>query len=511
MKSEEILALPVTVDKSHIVTIGERLYGESIELIRELVNNAYDADATRVDIIVDEKKIVVKDNGNGMDLEGLKQYFNIGSPHKRRQKKSPRFGREMIGQFGIGKFASLAACKRFEVWTKKGSFCGAVTFDKNDWKKSKGNWHLPLRLFTPSPDWSDGTRVTLSGLTKKFKIEDIKSRLRETVPLCVHNFSVYLNGKRITPFYVAGRSVPFMEGTKYGPVHGEIVIVTRGPFSDKPPGIECKVKHVTIKREFFGLENLGSIAKKIYGVVNADFLPITSDRTGFIVDSPEYRAFREAMRNVVARVKEEIKILSDEKQNRKVNRRLKEAMRRVEDALIHNPELCPLNLTPIGEEEGEESGVLRKKIEISGEREKEEQMSGQAESIEEGERIDKIERGGEKRKPQKKRKKPSIKPLTTTALVRELRATRFGVTCVIDHFGEDGPECFTQGTVIHINRDHPVYKEASKNRSSYVMHLARLLTQEISLLTNPSDPHLAYERQSRLMRDAFRKPFKGKE
>jgi len=36
----------VTVDKSHLITIGERLYSESIELIRELVNNAYDADAT---------------------------------------------------------------------------------------------------------------------------------------------------------------------------------------------------------------------------------------------------------------------------------------------------------------------------------------------------------------------------------------------------------------------------------------------------------------------------------
>ncbi|MFH0771300.1 MAG: hypothetical protein V1933_01620 [Candidatus Omnitrophota bacterium] len=40
--------IEVTIDKSHIVTIGERLYGESIELIGELVNNAYDADAAEV-------------------------------------------------------------------------------------------------------------------------------------------------------------------------------------------------------------------------------------------------------------------------------------------------------------------------------------------------------------------------------------------------------------------------------------------------------------------------------
>ena len=38
--------IAVTVDKSHLITIGEKLYAESIELIRELVNNAYDADAT---------------------------------------------------------------------------------------------------------------------------------------------------------------------------------------------------------------------------------------------------------------------------------------------------------------------------------------------------------------------------------------------------------------------------------------------------------------------------------
>ena len=52
--------LPVTVDKSHLITIGERLYSESIELIRELVNNAYDADATEVDIKMTDEFIEVE-------------------------------------------------------------------------------------------------------------------------------------------------------------------------------------------------------------------------------------------------------------------------------------------------------------------------------------------------------------------------------------------------------------------------------------------------------------------
>lgn len=83
--------LPVTVDKSHLITIGERLYSESIELNRELVNNAYDADATQVDIKLTNELIEVKDNGKGMDREGLKQYFNIGSPEKVLRNKSPIF------------------------------------------------------------------------------------------------------------------------------------------------------------------------------------------------------------------------------------------------------------------------------------------------------------------------------------------------------------------------------------------------------------------------------------
>ena len=66
--SNEATSLTITVDKSHILMIGERLYEQSIELIRELVNNAYDADATLVTIHLspDLSTITVEDNGLGM-------------------------------------------------------------------------------------------------------------------------------------------------------------------------------------------------------------------------------------------------------------------------------------------------------------------------------------------------------------------------------------------------------------------------------------------------------------
>ena len=57
--------LPIRVDKSHLIPIGERLYAESIELVRELVNNAYDTDATEVYVWIGDDAVRVADDGTG--------------------------------------------------------------------------------------------------------------------------------------------------------------------------------------------------------------------------------------------------------------------------------------------------------------------------------------------------------------------------------------------------------------------------------------------------------------
>ena len=72
------LTLPITVDKSHLIAIGEQLYIRSVELIRELINNAYDADATEVRVSISKDRIEVADNGTGMDMDGLKQKVKVG-------------------------------------------------------------------------------------------------------------------------------------------------------------------------------------------------------------------------------------------------------------------------------------------------------------------------------------------------------------------------------------------------------------------------------------------------
>lgn len=41
--------IPIIFDKSHLTTIGTPMYAESLDLVRELVVNTYDADATKAE------------------------------------------------------------------------------------------------------------------------------------------------------------------------------------------------------------------------------------------------------------------------------------------------------------------------------------------------------------------------------------------------------------------------------------------------------------------------------
>jgi len=490
--------LPVTVDKSHLITIGERLYSESIELIRELVNNAYDADATEVDIKMTDEFIEVKDNGTGMDREGLRQYFNIGSPEKILKNRSPVFHRDLVGQFGIGKFASLSACECFEVHTQKGDFAAKVTFDKTEWEKEGDRWNLPLQPLLPDRGRGNGTTVTLLRLKKGFDPEEVVRKVVEGTPLKAQNFVVRLNGLRITPRSLTGHRIPFLEGTDFGPVHGEIIILPSSSPSPEELGIEVKVKQVTVKREFFGLEHWGKIASRVQGEVHANFLPVTTDRTGFILDRPEYQAFENVMEKVIQEVEGILKRLAGRREKRKAGKALNEALQRVHRALALNPDLSPFGAIPLaGEGEGMGgAGLVTKKSNQKGEIE--------AQLAKDGKGDEGIQSSQQQKKLRKK--SPKIKRLTPNAVVRRMKFGETGVSVCIDDFGENGPECFTEGTVIYINQEHPLYQREVKRPETHLLNVTRLITQEISLLKDTKSPRLAFSRQSKLLRDAFIEP-----
>ncbi len=482
--------IPVTVDKSHLITIGEKLYTESIELIRELVNNAYDADASEVHVILTEERIEVSDDGTGMNLAGLKQYFNIGSAEKKNHPRSKKLGRDRIGQFGIGKFASLAACGSFTISTQQGDFSATVTFDKEAWESKADSWELPLTIHPPDPAREDGTTVLLAKLSKRFNPDEVERRLIESVPIKAEDFKVFVNDKVIQPRLYAGQRIPFLEGTPFGPIHGEIVLLPASSVSmTEPLGIECKVKQVTIKRELFGMEKWGRDIARIRGEVHADFLPVTSDRSGFVVDSEECRVFSEAMLRVMQETRKVLIDQAGQRETRGVRKAMREALHRVQSALSRYPDLAPPGMIPLGVKgEG-----------VGGAGFATDQQKGKAESIENA-------ASGEGKKsavPKPRVKKPKAVALTPNAIIQRMKLGHTGISCCLDQFGVEGPECFTEGQIIYVNRDHPLFKRQLKNKAAHTMHLARLLTQEIAMMKDPKETRKAFANQSSLLREAF--------
>jgi hypothetical protein len=107
-------------------------------------------------------------------------------------------------------------------------------------------------------------------------------------------------------------------------------------------------------------------------------------------------------------------------------------------------------------------------------------------------------------KPRKaKRRNPLVRKITPNAIVRRVKLGQSAVSVCLDFFGEVGPECFSEGNVVYINRDHPLFKRESQKRETQTMHIARLLTQEIAIMTETKSPRLAFSRQSKLLKDAF--------
>ena len=101
--------------------ISEGTYTSFPQALKEFVSNSYDADATRVDIGIDDEcnTIRIRDNGIGMTLQDFKDYFasiaRSGKGAARSNRGRTALGRVKIGRFGIGALAVAGIADRFVV------------------------------------------------------------------------------------------------------------------------------------------------------------------------------------------------------------------------------------------------------------------------------------------------------------------------------------------------------------------------------------------------------------
>jgi hypothetical protein len=488
--------IKVTVDKSHLFTLGEKMYRESIEFVRELVNNAYDADASDVFVSIADDKIEVRDNGSGMGERGLEQFFTIGSEEKRTHGVSPRFGRKRIGQFGIGKFSALALCDEFLVESIKGKNKYTVIFNRSSWASDE-SWDLPIKKEAVSALETEGTKIVLNKLTKKISPSEAEKYLKQSVPLRAKKFSVYLNNKKISAKTVAGKIIAVNIKTMYGLIEGEIVVAIN-PRDVDEPGIECRVKQALIKRELFGLDRKYKHGiNRIAGSVNADFLPLIAARSDFVVDSAEYKLFFQLLRERLDKVLKEFNKQSEIKNLQKINKELQEIMKHIKDALTLNPDFMPQGKAVARlKKEGRKKMAAASAIIKSDENKKQEE-DGEDEGVK--------DKTAKEKEDGKKEKKPEPEKIEAKPLVlKKIRMKKLGISCGIVSLGEDGPEVMSQGNLIYINQDHPLYQKLYKKKDLFGIHLMRLITQEIVLMKKIRiTASEAFSWQGKLLKDAL--------
>lgn len=121
-------------DAQVIARVTDGIYSEPASAFRELISNAYDADASRVVIQTDRprfSRITIADDGHGMSADAVAHLVeHIGGSAKRSTVGaalgvtragdallSPN-GRRLIGKIGIGLFSVSQLTSRFQIITK---------------------------------------------------------------------------------------------------------------------------------------------------------------------------------------------------------------------------------------------------------------------------------------------------------------------------------------------------------------------------------------------------------
>ena len=122
-------------DDRVLARITDGIYRQPASALRELISNAYDADAKQVHIQTDAPRfsqISIRDDGAGLTEAALANLiFHIGGSPKRTLQgvdlkvvsprnptRSPR-GRKLIGKIGIGLFSVAQMTRHFQIITKR--------------------------------------------------------------------------------------------------------------------------------------------------------------------------------------------------------------------------------------------------------------------------------------------------------------------------------------------------------------------------------------------------------
>lgn len=330
---QKLKELELKYSHNIIEHLGLKLYqNRPTNVLAELISNSWDADARNVWLDINEKHLAVYDDGEGMTRDILSDnYLVIGRKKRTAENVDQRTekGRYMMGRKGIGKLSPFGIAQKLSLITisRESKLCywlevdlqGLLSDDKDtdrqfnykpnviydgasindiDTNKDKSGY---LAKFINSSN-GGGTLVIMNNLSlkKSLSINPLLESIgrRFTVTLLRDDFSVYVNGKKVTEkealpnFLMRIPDKGFHEETinlngKDRVVRHWVGFVEQAEWPQDQAGVGVYAHgKIAQDRPFvFGLKGREISTRYMYGVIEADWLDelkddvVSTDRT----------------------------------------------------------------------------------------------------------------------------------------------------------------------------------------------------------------------------------------
>lgn len=325
------------IGKNFIDILAENLGGNVYEAFKELASNGYDADASHMsfDFKRLEDCVVITDDGDGMDADGLESFFRLGDSPKAENPVTPK-GRKVIGKFGIATVLIPYLADSYTLETWKGG--GKITL-KEGFGKMHSTTDPIIYSVRADDEYEHGTRITLKGLrfmsNNLFSIKRLERILAWEMPN-QEDFSIKIDGRTVgretlepTTRYRFEEDLP-----NAGKITAEIYYFKEGIPN---PGIMVYVNGRAVgSQDYFDVTRVhGSIVNKVFGILHADVLQehISFDRTRFQEDNSAFIEVKAFIYRSLNRVRNYADTIKGEEKTEIVRKAVPHALRRSSEAV----------------------------------------------------------------------------------------------------------------------------------------------------------------------------------
>jgi len=274
------------------------------EIVKELIENAFDEDATQVIITtLKDGSIIIEDNA-GMDQSSMEKFLLLGSPHKSQDPISPKLKRIRTGRYGTGRLSFLTSFEKMKLRTTRDNFNLSILIDGNTLDNlSFGN--AKLEALNEPPLSRNGTELTLIGSKVVMDNFRLSKDIRKLAILRHPMFEVFLKSPdRFIEWDFNGVQpikAPDIQGHRIavnlenGQITGEIVIARR-PLSEDEKGIAVMVGNHVVTRSNFGFDTK---LNRVTGYIRCDALTSRFADKSALIEDEEYTKFNQQMKTFI--------------------------------------------------------------------------------------------------------------------------------------------------------------------------------------------------------------------